>query len=57
MHPSNVDGRLESGMASREIALASPRQYIAFHLKRSDVREAFEEPLAEQDMGKGCKIC
>ncbi|TDU79740.1 hypothetical protein EDD91_6563 [Streptomyces sp. KS 21] len=40
-----------------EIALASPRQYIAFHLMRSDVREAFEEPLAEQDMGKGCKIC
>ncbi|MFD7835041.1 DUF1801 domain-containing protein [Streptomyces sp. NPDC059761] len=37
-----------------EIAFAGRKQYISFHLMRSDVREAFEERLAEQDMGKGC---
>lgn len=37
-----------------EIAFASQKQYISFYLMRSDVREAFEERLAEQDMGKGC---
>ncbi|MEU4078858.1 DUF1801 domain-containing protein [Streptomyces venezuelae] len=37
-----------------EIAFASQRQYISFYLMRSDVREAFEERLVEQDMGKGC---
>lgn len=39
-----------------EIAFASQKQYISisFYLMRSDVREAFEERLAEQNMGKGC---
>ncbi|MFG2334153.1 iron chaperone [Streptomyces sp. NPDC048604] len=37
-----------------EIAFASQKQYISFYLMRSDVREAFEERLAVQDMGKGC---
>ncbi|GHG86277.1 iron chaperone [Streptomyces lanatus] len=37
-----------------EIAFASQRQYISFYLMRTDVRDAFEERLAEQDMGKGC---
>ena len=37
-----------------EIAFASQRQYISFYLMRSDVRAAFEERLAAQDMGKGC---
>ncbi|MGT2526361.1 iron chaperone [Streptomyces nojiriensis] len=37
-----------------EIAFAGQKQYISFYLMRSDVREAFEERLAEQDMGKGC---
>ncbi|MEV0698905.1 DUF1801 domain-containing protein [Saccharopolyspora sp. NPDC050389] len=37
-----------------EIAFASQKQYISFYLMRSDVREAFEERLAAQDMGKGC---
>ncbi|MFC8827563.1 iron chaperone [Streptomyces sp. NPDC057137] len=37
-----------------EIAFASQKQYIAFYLMRGDVREAFEERLAGQDMGKGC---
>ncbi|MFE2943793.1 iron chaperone [Streptomyces sp. NPDC059255] len=37
-----------------EIAFASQKQYISFYLMRSDVREAFEERLAGQDMGKGC---
>ncbi|MFE6843819.1 iron chaperone [Streptomyces sp. NPDC057686] len=37
-----------------EIAFASQKRYISFYLMRSDVREAFEERLAEQDMGKGC---
>ncbi|MEV8434965.1 iron chaperone [Streptomyces chartreusis] len=37
-----------------EIAFASRKQYISFYLMRGDVREAFEERLAGQDMGKGC---
>ncbi|MEV1081377.1 DUF1801 domain-containing protein [Streptomyces sp. NPDC050211] len=37
-----------------EIAFASQKQYISFYLMRTDVREAFEERLAGQDMGKGC---
>ncbi|MFC9760068.1 iron chaperone [Streptomyces sp. NPDC056921] len=37
-----------------EIAFASQKQYISFYLLRSDVREAFAERLAGQDMGKGC---
>lgn len=37
-----------------EIAFASQKQYISFYLMRSDVRDAFEERLAGQDMGKGC---
>ncbi|MEV0627531.1 iron chaperone [Nonomuraea wenchangensis] len=39
---------------SCEIAFASQKQYISFYLMRGDVREAFEERLAGQDMGKGC---
>lgn len=42
----------EDGTA--EIAFADQKQYISFYLMRSDVREAFEERLAGQDMGKGC---
>ncbi|MEU8568558.1 DUF1801 domain-containing protein [Streptomyces pathocidini] len=37
-----------------EIAFASQKQYISFYLMRVDVREAFEERLSGQDMGKGC---
>ncbi|MEU6488540.1 DUF1801 domain-containing protein [Streptomyces sp. NPDC046887] len=37
-----------------EVAFASQKQYISFYLMRSDVREAFTERLAGQDMGKGC---
>ncbi|MFH8474482.1 iron chaperone [Streptomyces sp. NPDC018000] len=37
-----------------EIAFASQKRYISFYLMRSDVREAFAERLAGQDMGKGC---
>ncbi|QDY77931.1 iron chaperone [Streptomyces qinzhouensis] len=37
-----------------EIAFASQKRYISFYLMRGDVREAFEERLAGQDMGKGC---
>ncbi|EFE69270.1 iron chaperone [Streptomyces viridosporus] len=37
-----------------EIAFASQKQYISFYLMRGDVRDAFEERLAGQDMGKGC---
>jgi len=37
-----------------EIAFASQKQYLSFYLMRSDVREAFETRLADQDMGKGC---
>ncbi|MFD7908043.1 MULTISPECIES: iron chaperone [unclassified Kitasatospora] len=37
-----------------EIAFARQKQYFSFYLMRSDVREAFEERLAGQDMGKGC---
>ncbi|MDF6044515.1 DUF1801 domain-containing protein [Streptomyces sp. JH14] len=37
-----------------EIAFASQKNYISLYLMRSDVRDAFEERLAGQDMGKGC---
>ena len=37
-----------------EIAFASQKQYISFYLLRADVRAAFAERLASQDMGKGC---
>lgn len=37
-----------------EIAFASQKRYISFYLMRSDVRDAFEERLTGQDMGKGC---
>ncbi|MEV6866950.1 DUF1801 domain-containing protein [Streptosporangium subroseum] len=37
-----------------EISFASQKQYISFYLVRSDVREAFEQRLEGQDMGKGC---
>ncbi|GGQ10616.1 hypothetical protein GCM10010233_29440 [Streptomyces pseudogriseolus] len=37
-----------------EIAIASQKQYSSFYLMRSDVRDAFAERLAGQDMGKGC---
>ncbi|MFJ3788491.1 iron chaperone [Kitasatospora sp. NPDC090091] len=37
-----------------EIAFAGQKQYVSFYLMRSDVRAAFEERLADQDMGKGC---
>ncbi|MFE4312484.1 iron chaperone [Streptomyces sp. NPDC056517] len=39
---------------SAEIAFASQKQYISFYLMRGDVRDAFTERLAGQDMGKGC---
>ncbi|AWW39805.1 hypothetical protein ADL00_14620 [Streptomyces sp. AS58] len=42
----------EGGAA--EIAFASQKQYVSFYLMRGDVRDAFEERLAGQDMGKGC---
>ncbi|SDL13221.1 DUF1801 domain-containing protein [Streptomyces indicus] len=38
----------------QEIALANQKQYVSFYLMRDDVREAFEERLAGQNMGKGC---
>ncbi|MFZ4175025.1 iron chaperone [Streptomyces griseoincarnatus] len=37
-----------------EVAFASQKQYISFYLLRGDVRDAFAERLACQDMGKGC---
>jgi uncharacterized protein YdhG (YjbR/CyaY superfamily) len=37
-----------------EVAFASQKSYISFYLLRSDVREAFGERLATQQMGKGC---
>jgi uncharacterized protein YdhG (YjbR/CyaY superfamily) len=37
-----------------EIAFAGQRQYVSFYLMRGDVRDAFAERLAGQDMGKGC---
>ncbi|GAU64840.1 Syd protein [Streptomyces sp. NBRC 110611] len=37
-----------------EIAFAGQKQYLSFYLMRGDVREAFAERLADQDMGKGC---
>ncbi|MFD7441793.1 iron chaperone [Streptomyces sp. NPDC059909] len=37
-----------------EIAFANQKQYISFYLMRPDVREGFEDRLADQDMGRGC---
>ena len=37
-----------------EIAFASQKRYLSFYLLRTDVRDAFAERLADQDMGKGC---
>ncbi|WP_256104159.1 iron chaperone [Streptomyces sp. ODS05-4] len=37
-----------------EIAFAAQKQYLSFYLMRPDVREAFAQRLAGQDMGKGC---
>jgi len=37
-----------------EIAYAAQKRYLSFYLMRRDVREAFEDRLADQDMGKGC---
>ncbi|MDQ8702935.1 DUF1801 domain-containing protein [Streptomyces sp. LHD-70] len=37
-----------------EIAFAGQKQYISFYLMRDDVRQAFADRLAAQDMGKGC---
>lgn len=37
-----------------EIAFAAQKQYISFYLMRGDVRDAFADRLATQDMGKGC---
>ncbi|MFB7371713.1 iron chaperone [Streptomyces sp. NPDC056222] len=37
-----------------EIAFAAQKQYISFYLMRPDIREGFEDRLADQDMGKGC---
>ncbi|MGA5341844.1 iron chaperone [Streptomyces griseoincarnatus] len=37
-----------------EVAFASQKRYISFCLLRGDVRDAFAERLAGQDMGKGC---
>lgn len=40
--------------AGIEVAFASQKRYLSFYLMRADVREAFAERLADQDMGKGC---
>ncbi|MDT6971804.1 DUF1801 domain-containing protein [Streptomyces thermocarboxydus] len=37
-----------------EIAFASQKQYLSFHLLRGDVRDALAGRLAGQDMGKSC---
>ncbi|TCJ99407.1 iron chaperone [Nocardia alba] len=37
-----------------EVAFAGQKQYISFYLLRADVRAAFADRLAGQDMGKGC---
>ncbi|MEZ7157899.1 iron chaperone [Streptomyces sp. MAD19A] len=37
-----------------EIAFASQKRYLSFYLLRGDVRDAFAERLAGQDMGKSC---
>lgn len=37
-----------------EIAFASQKQYLSFHLLRGDVRDALAERLAGQGMGKSC---
>jgi uncharacterized protein YdhG (YjbR/CyaY superfamily) len=43
-----------SSVDTLEIAFAGQKQYISFYLQRKDVRDALEERLADQDMGKGC---
>ncbi|MFL1376337.1 MULTISPECIES: iron chaperone [unclassified Nocardiopsis] len=42
------------GAAEAEIAFASQKRYISVYLMRQDVRDAFADRLAGQDMGKGC---
>lgn len=42
------------GAAEAEIAFAGQKRYISFYLMRQDVRDAFADRLAGQDMGKGC---
>ncbi|MEU8894381.1 DUF1801 domain-containing protein [Nocardia sp. NPDC048505] len=37
-----------------QLSFASQKQYISVYVLRTDVRTAFEERLAGQDMGKGC---
>lgn len=37
-----------------EVAFASQKQYLSLYLLRGDVRDAFAERLAGQDMGKSC---
>ncbi|MER7573626.1 DUF1801 domain-containing protein [Streptomyces sp. NPDC126514] len=37
-----------------EIAFASQKHYMSLYVMRDDVREAFAERLAGQNMGKGC---
>lgn len=37
-----------------EIAFARQKQYVSFYLFRGDVRDAFAERPAGQDMGKSC---
>ncbi len=37
-----------------EIAFASQKQYLSFHLLRGDVRDALAGRLVSQDMGKSC---
>ncbi|MFI6940454.1 iron chaperone [Streptomyces sp. NPDC050418] len=49
-----MPGYVRKANGSQEIAFANQKQYIAFYLMRTDVREAFEERLAGQNMGKGC---
>lgn len=36
------------------IAFAAQKQYISFYLMRGDVRDAFADRLAAQDMGAVC---
>ncbi|NEC17647.1 iron chaperone [Streptomyces parvus] len=42
------------GPGTGEIAFADQKQYISFHLLRTDVRDAFADRPASHDMGKGC---
>lgn len=37
-----------------EIAFAAQKQYISFYPMRGDVRDAFADRLAAQDMGTVC---